>query len=75
MPPRTTVFGSSSGCAPISTVVAAAPGPAEGIGVTVAIVIMLVAFGSVVAMGLPIVVALVGLATGIALEELEPTCW
>ena len=58
------------GGAPISTVVAAAPGPAEGIGVTAAIVIMLVAFGSVVAMGLPIVVALVGLATGIALEEL-----
>ena len=58
------------GGAPISTVVTAAPGPAEGIGVTAAIVIMLVAFGSVVAMGLPIVVALVGLATGIALEEL-----
>jgi RND superfamily putative drug exporter len=58
------------GGAPIATVVAAAPGPAEGIGVTAAIFIMLIAFGSVVAMGLPIVVALVGLAVGIAFEEL-----
>jgi RND superfamily putative drug exporter len=33
-------------------------------------VIMLVAFGSVVAMGLPIVIALVGLAVGVAIEEL-----
>jgi RND superfamily putative drug exporter len=55
---------------PISSVVSAAPGPAEGIGVTAAIVIMLLAFGSVVAMGLPILVALIGLATGIAIEEL-----
>jgi RND superfamily putative drug exporter len=31
---------------------------------------MLLAFGSVVAMGLPILVALIGLATGIAIEEL-----
>jgi RND superfamily putative drug exporter len=50
--------------------VSAAPGPAEGIGVTAAMVIMLIAFGSVVAMGLPILIALVGLATGIAIEEL-----
>jgi RND superfamily putative drug exporter len=55
---------------PIASVVSAKPGPAEGIGVTAAILIMLIAFGSVVAMGLPIVVALVGLAIGIALEEL-----
>ena len=60
----------AAGGAPISTVVAAAPGPAEGIGVTAAIFIMLIAFGSVVAMGLPIVVALVGLAIGIGFEEL-----
>jgi RND superfamily putative drug exporter len=58
------------GGAPISGVVTAAPGKDEGIGVTAAIVIMLIAFGSVVAMGLPIVIALLGLAVGIAVEEL-----
>jgi len=58
------------GGAPISGVVAASPGPAEGIGVTAAMVIMLVAFGSAVAMGLPILIAVLGLAIGIAVEEL-----
>ncbi len=58
------------GGAPISSVIAAAPGPSEGIGVTAAMAIMLIAFGSAVAMGLPILIALVGLATGIAVEEL-----
>jgi putative drug exporter of the RND superfamily len=58
------------GGAPISGVITAAPGKSEGIGVTAAIVIMLIAFGSVVAMGLPILIALLGLAVGIAVEEL-----
>jgi RND superfamily putative drug exporter len=58
------------GGAPISDVFSAAPGKSEGIGVTAAIVIMLIAFGSVVAMGLPILIALLGLAVGIAIEEL-----
>jgi putative drug exporter of the RND superfamily len=58
------------GGAPISGVISAAPGASEGIGVTAAIVIMLLAFGSVVAMGLPILIALLGLAVGIAIEEL-----
>jgi len=58
------------GGSPISTVISASPGPAEGIGVVAAMIIMLVAFGSAVAMGLPILIALVGLATGIAIEEL-----
>ncbi|MHB1066816.1 MAG: MMPL family transporter [Candidatus Nanopelagicales bacterium] len=40
------------------------PPSSEGIGILVAIVILLIAFGSVIAAGLPIVVALVGLATG-----------
>ena len=53
-PPRDRGFEVAFGGSPISNVVAPAPGPAEGIGVTAAIVIMLVAFGSVVAMGLPI---------------------
>jgi RND superfamily putative drug exporter len=55
---------------PISSVITAAPGPSEGIGITAAILIMLLAFGSVVAMGLPIITALFGLGIGIALLEL-----
>jgi len=58
------------GGGPISAVVGASPGPAEGIGVWAAMVIMLAAFGSVVAMGLPIAIALIGLAIGVAVEEL-----
>ncbi|MFD0541500.1 MMPL family transporter [Actinomadura luteofluorescens] len=42
-------------------------GPSEGIGLLAAIVILLVAFGSVLAMGLPIVTALFGIGTGLAL--------
>jgi RND superfamily putative drug exporter len=55
---------------PISAVATAAPGPSEGIGITAAMLIMLLAFGSVVAMGLPIITALFGLGIGIALLEL-----
>ncbi len=40
------------------------PPSSEGIGILVAIVILLIAFGSIIAAGLPIIVALVGLATG-----------
>ena len=58
------------GGSPISAVVTAAPGPSEGIGVTAAVLIMLLAFGSVVAMGLPIITALFGLGIGIGLLEL-----
>jgi RND superfamily putative drug exporter len=42
-------------------------GTAELIGLGVAVVVLLVAFGSVVAMGLPIVTALVALGTGLTL--------
>jgi putative drug exporter of the RND superfamily len=63
-------FSVALGGNPISAVVTAAPGPSEGIGVTAAILIMLLAFGSVVAMGLPIITALFGLGIGIALLEL-----
>jgi RND superfamily putative drug exporter len=48
----------------------AAPGVSEAIGVVAAVFILLVAFGSVVAMGLPVVTALVGLGTGVALLAL-----
>jgi RND superfamily putative drug exporter len=40
------------------------PGSAELIGISAAAVILLIAFGSVVAMGLPILVALLGLGSG-----------
>ena len=45
-------------------------GPAELIGILAAIVILLVAFGSLIAMGLPILVALFGIGIGIGLVEL-----
>jgi len=63
-------FDVQLGGAPVSAVVSAAPGASEGIGVVAAMVIMVIAFGSVVAMGLPIVTALFGLLVGIALLEL-----
>jgi RND superfamily putative drug exporter len=63
-------FSVALGGDPISAVITAAPGSSEGIGVTAAILIMLLAFGSVVAMGLPIITALFGLGIGIALLEL-----
>ena len=63
-------FSVSLGGTPISAVSTAAPGPSEGIGIVAAMIIMLLAFGSVVAMGLPIVTALFGLGLGVALLEL-----
>ncbi len=54
----------------VENVVSAAPGSSEGIGITAAIIIMLIAFGSVVAMGLPILTALFGVAIGFAVEDL-----
>ena len=58
------------GGGPIGKVVSAAPGPSEGAGILGAMIIMLIAFGSVVAMGLPILTALFGIAIGFALEDL-----
>ncbi len=55
---------------PVSSVAKISPGASEGIGITAAIIIMLLAFGSVVAMGLPIITALLGLGIGVALLEL-----
>jgi RND superfamily putative drug exporter len=63
-------FGVELGGAPISAAATAAPGPSEGIGITAAILIMLLAFGSVVAMGLPVITALAGLGIGVGLLEL-----
>jgi RND superfamily putative drug exporter len=55
---------------PISAAVSATPGSSEAIGILAAIIIMLVAFGSVVAMGLPILIALVGVGIGYGLVDL-----
>ena len=52
------------GGTPADNVVTAAPGSSEGIGITAAVIIMLLAFGSVVAMGLPLLIALTGVGMG-----------
>jgi RND superfamily putative drug exporter len=52
---------------PISQTVSAHPGSSTGIGILAAIIIMLIAFGSVVAMGLPLLTALVGVGIGFGL--------
>jgi putative drug exporter of the RND superfamily len=52
------------GGAPVEQVVSAAPGSSEMIGLLAAVVVMLLAFGSAVAMGLPILTALVGVGLG-----------
>jgi RND superfamily putative drug exporter len=63
-------FEVSLGGNPISNVVTAAPGSSTGIGVVAAMIIMLIAFGSVVAMGLPIITALAGVGIGFGLVGL-----
>ena len=55
---------------PIEKVVSTGPGSSEVIGITAAIIIMLIAFGSVVAMGLPLITALFGIVIGVALVDL-----
>jgi RND superfamily putative drug exporter len=55
---------------PISSVSDASPGSSEGIGIVAAIIIMLLAFGSVIAMGLPILTALLGVGIGFGLVDL-----
>jgi RND superfamily putative drug exporter len=48
-------------------------GASEGVGVLAAMVILLIAFGSVLAMGLPILTALFGIGTGAALVLIART--
>ena len=45
-------------------------GGAEGLGILVAMIILLISFGSVVAMGLPILTAVMGIGIGLAILEL-----
>ncbi|GAQ50451.1 MMPL family transporter [Streptomyces acidiscabies] len=47
-----------------------AQGPAESVGIVAAAVILFIAFGSLVAMGLPLITALLALAAGLALIKL-----
>jgi putative drug exporter of the RND superfamily len=47
-----------------------AQGPAESVGILAAAVILFIAFGSLVAMGLPLVTAVLALAAGLALIKL-----
>ena len=51
----------------ISSTEVTPPGRSEVVGLAAAVIILLVAFGSVVAMGLPVVTALVGLGSGFLL--------
>jgi RND superfamily putative drug exporter len=55
---------------PIDHVVLAKPASTEGIGIFAAIIILLIAFGSVIAMGLPILTALLGIGIGLGLVDL-----
>jgi putative drug exporter of the RND superfamily len=64
-PGFTVEFGGS----PISKVQKFAFGAAEGIGILAAVVILLLAFGSVIAMGLPILTALFGVAISFAVID------
>ena len=45
-------------------------GPSNGVGVGAAAVVLLIAFGSLLAMGLPIATALIGIGSGLALIAL-----
>jgi RND superfamily putative drug exporter len=62
-------FAVALGGNPISEAVHASPGSSEGIGILAAIIIMLIAFGSVVAMGLPLLTALIGLGISFGLVD------
>ena len=62
--------GAQLGGPPIAAVANVSPGSSEAFGILAAIVIMLLAFGSVVAMGLPILVALLGVGIGFGLVSL-----
>lgn len=55
------------GGAAIQTVSRVRPAATEAIGVFAAIVVLLITFGSLIAMGLPLLTALFGLGTGLAL--------
>jgi RND superfamily putative drug exporter len=57
------------GGAPITKTIKSKPGATEGAGLLAAVIILLIAFGSVIAMGLPILTALFGVAISFALID------
>jgi RND superfamily putative drug exporter len=59
-----------AGGAPIEQAETPVLGSTEGVGIFAAIIILLFAFGSVIAMGLPIVTALFGIAVGVGVIDL-----
>ena len=63
-------FDVELGGQPITKAESASPGSSEAIGILAAIVILLLAFGSVIAMGLPIMTALFGIGLGIGAIDL-----
>jgi putative drug exporter of the RND superfamily len=63
---RASGFEVQLGGQPIEFVLAPSPGSTEFIGVAAAVVILLIAFGSAIAMGLPIVTALFGIGVSYA---------
>jgi putative drug exporter of the RND superfamily len=65
--PRLTIV---AGGPPVQRIEKPTFGAAEGVGILAAAVILLLAFGSVVAMGLPIITALFGLATAFGALDL-----
>jgi RND superfamily putative drug exporter len=67
---RTAGFDVQLGGQPISATEQPKFGASEGIGILAAIIILLVAFGSFIAMGLPIVTALFGIGAGVAVVGL-----
>jgi RND superfamily putative drug exporter len=54
----------------VDTIEAPSGGSSDGIGVVAAMIVLLITFGSFLAMGLPIVTALFGIGTGVSLLEL-----
>lgn len=62
----TFAFGGSS----ITSVETPYGGPSDGFGLVAAMLVILIAFGSLLAMGLPLVTALFGIGTGLALVGL-----
>jgi putative drug exporter of the RND superfamily len=67
---RANGFQVELGGQPISAVEQPVFGASEGIGILAAIIILLVAFGSFIAMGLPIVTALFGIGAGVGVVAL-----
>jgi putative drug exporter of the RND superfamily len=67
---RANGFQIELGGQPISAIQQPAFGASEGIGILAAIIILLVAFGSFIAMGLPILTALFGIGAGVGVVAL-----